>query len=159
MLTARIKIGGGNIVDTYETYGFVYLDSDKRVGPESKGFETVAYPEEEGEHILPKTVDAAFDYKVKFFIQADSLENANDKIAAFNAALYTQDEGSDTKVYKQVEFYNDYKRHKIVGYPKPIAEAEDFWRDRKNQVNDVVIIEWTIRVTKPSLCDYNLTSE
>ena len=155
MLTVRLKIGDGSVVNTYTAYGFVYLDSDKRVGPETKGFEATSYPEEEGEHILPKTVDAPFDYKVKFFIQADSLQNANDKIASFNSLLYTQENG--VKTFKQVEFYNDYKRHKIVGYPTTISEAEDFWRDRTNQLNDIVIIEWTIRVTKPSLCDFNLT--
>ncbi len=155
MITVRLKIGNGEIKDTQD-YGLVYLDSDKRVGPDSKGFESTQYPEEEGEHIIPKTVDAAFDYKVKFFIQADSLENANEKIAAFNAQLYTQDPGSSVKTYKQVEFYNDYKRHKIVGYPMPISEATDFWRDKTNQVNDVVIVEWTIRVTKPSLCDFSI---
>lgn len=155
MIRVRLKIGDGQIVDT-EEYGFIYLDSDKRVGAESKGFETTAYPEEEGEHILPKTVDNSFDYKVKFFIQADSVANANSKITAFNQLLYTQAEDGDTKEFKQVEFYNDYKRHKIVGYPLPIDMAEDFWRDRRNQVNDIVIIEWTIRVVKPSLCDFNL---
>lgn len=155
MINVRIKIGNGAIADT-QTYGLVYLDSDKRVGPESKGFESTQYPEEEGEHIIPKTVDAAFDYKVKFFIQATSLDDANARIAAFNALLYTQSSGSSVKTYKQVEFYNDYKRHKIVGYPKPISEATDFWRDRSNQVNDVVIVEWTIRVTKPSLCDFSI---
>lgn len=155
MINVRIKIGNGAIADT-QTYGLVYLDSDKRVGPESKGFESTQYPEEEGEHVIPKTVDAAFDYKVKFFIQATSLEDANARIAAFNALLYTQESGSSVKTYKQVEFYNDYKRHKIVGYPKPISEATDFWRDRSNQVNDVVIVEWTIRVTKPSLCDFSI---
>jgi hypothetical protein len=56
----------------------------------------------------------------------------------------------------KVEFYNDYKRHKIVGYPQPISEATDFWRDRKNQLQDIVIVEFQIRVTKPSLCDFNL---
>ena len=155
MINVRIKIGNGAIADT-QTYGLVYLDSDKRVGPESKGFESTQYPEEEGEHVIPKTVDAAFDYKVKFFIQATSLEDANARIAAFNALLYTQESGSSVKTFKQVEFYNDYKRHKIVGYPKPISEATDFWRDRSNQVNDVVIVEWTIRVTKPSLCDFSI---
>lgn len=155
MLKARIKIGNGATVDTM-TYGLVYLDSDKRVGAPSKGFETTAYPEEEGEHILAKTVDAAFDYVVKFFIQADSLANANDKIAAFNAMLYTQASGSDTKEYKTVEFYNDYKRHKIVGYPHPIDEAQEFWRDQTNQLSDIIVVEWTIRVVKPSLCDFNL---
>ena len=155
MLTARIKIGDGAIQDT-QVYGLVYLDSDKRLAAPTKGFEATSYPEEEGEHIMPKTVDAAFDYKAKFFIQADSLENANEKIAAFNSELYTQEQDSDVKTFKQVEFYNDYKRHKIVGYPQPIAEATEFWRDRTNQVNDVVVVEWTIRVTKPSLCDFSL---
>lgn len=155
MLKVRLKIGDGAITDTL-AYGFVYLDSDRRVGPDSKGFESTAYPEEEGEHIIPKTVDAAFDYKVKFFIQGTSLEDANAKIDAFNNLMYTQENESDVKTYKQVEFYNDYKRHKIVGYPLPISEATDFWRDLNNQVNDVVVVEWTIRVTKPSLCDFSL---
>lgn len=151
MITVRVKIGSGSIVDT-QTLGFIYLDSDKRVGVPSKGFESTSYPEEEGEHIIPKTVDAAFDYKVKFFIQGTTLEDANAKIDAFNKSLYTQSGG--VKTYKQVTFYNDYKRHKIVGYPSEIAEAEDFWRDRTNQVNDVVVVEWTIRVNKPSLCEF-----
>lgn len=156
MLKVRLKIGeNGTIYDTEARWGFIYLDSDKRVGPDSKGFESTAYPEEEGEHILPKTVDAAFDYKVKFFIQATSLQSANDRIAAFNAELFTQDANSSVKTYKQVTFYNDYKRHKIVGYPSPISEATDFWADKREQVNDVVVIEWTIRVNKPSLCEYS----
>lgn len=157
MIRVRIKIGpNGNPVDTADTYGLVYLDSDKRVGAEQKEFEATSYPEEEGEHIMPKTVDAPFDYKAKFFIQADSLENANEKIAAFNAALHTTPDENGQKTYYQVEFYNDHKRHKIVGYPHEIPLATDFWRDPANQVNDVVVAEWTIRVTKPSLCDFSL---
>lgn len=66
MIRVRIKIGSGSIVDTADTYGLVYLDSDKRVGAEQKEFEATSYPEEEGEHIIPKTVDAPFDYKAKF---------------------------------------------------------------------------------------------
>ena len=155
MLTARIKIGDGPIVDT-QTYGLVYLDSDKRVGPDSKGFESTSYPEEEGEHILPKTVDAAFDYKVKFFIQATSLKSANQRIAEFNASLHSAPDSLGAKTYYKVEFYNDYKRHKIVGYPQPLAEATEFWRDPNNQVNDIVVVELTLRVNKPSLCDFSL---
>ena len=155
MITVRIRIGGGEIKDTQD-YGLVYLDSDKRVGAEQKEFEATSYPEEEGEHIIAKTVDAPFDYKVKFFIQADSLGNANAKIDAFNAALHTTPDENGQKEYYKVEFYNDHKRHKIVGYPHEIAEATDFWRDPTNQVNDVVVVEWTIRVTKPSLCDFSL---
>lgn len=154
MLTAKIKIGSGNVVDT-QTYGLVYLDSDKVTGAPSKGFESTSYPEEEGEHIIPKTVDAAFDYKVKFFIQATSLKDANQLISEFNASLYTK--SGDVKTYKQVEFYNIYKRHKIVGYPSEISEATEFWRDMKNQVNDVVVVEWNIRVNKPGLCDFSYT--
>lgn len=155
MLKVRLKIGDGTTYDTEDHWGFIYLDSDKRVGPDSKGFEATSYPEEEGEHIIPKTVDAPFDYKVKFFIQATTLQSANDKIAAFNADLYTQAENSDVKEYKQVTFYNDYKRHKIVGYPSPISEAEQFWQDTKHLINDIVVIEWTIRVTTPSLCEFS----
>lgn len=156
MIKVRLQIGDGNIVDTEEEYGFIYLDSDKRVGAPSKGFEKTSYPEEEGEHILPKTVDDAFDYKVKFFIQGDTHADANAKIVAFNNALHGTPDSKGLKEYYQVTFYNDYKRHKIVGYPSEIAEATDFWRDRDNVVNDVVVVEWTIRVTKPSLCDFSL---
>lgn len=153
MLTARIKIGNAAEVDTRE-YGLVYLDSDKVMSAPLKGFEETSYPEQEGVNISPKTVDDAFDYKAKFFIQATSLANANHKIKLFNQALYTQD--GDVKTYKQVEFTNVYKRHKIVGYPYPISEAEKFWRDPKNQITDVVVVEWTIRVNKPSLCNFDL---
>ena len=73
MISVRVKIGSGSIVDTSSTYGLVYIDSDKRVGSPVKGFESTAYPDEEGEHIIPVTVDAPFDYKVKFFIQARAL--------------------------------------------------------------------------------------
>ena len=155
MLTARLKIGDGATTDT-RTYGLVYLSSDNVVGAPIKDIEETSYPEQEGVNISPKVVDASFDYKVTFFIQADSLESANAKITAFNNLLFTKPIDSDVKTLKKVEFYNDYKRHKIVGYPIPISEAKDFWRDRRDQVNDVVVIEWTIKVTKPSECVFNL---
>lgn len=160
MLTVRLKIGDGEIPLDTRDHGLVYLDSDKQLGAPSKGFESTSYPEEEGEHVIPLTVDAAFDYKVKFFIQADSLETANEKVKTFNALLFDwvldgEGERTDVKKYKQVTFYNDHKRQVIVGYPSPIAEAKTFWRDRRNQVNDVVVVEWTIRVNKPSLCNFS----
>jgi len=158
MLTVRIKIGSDSIRDS-QYWGLVYLDSDKRVGSPQKAFESTRYPEEEGEHIIPKAADDAFDYKVKFFIQGTTLEDANAKIDAFNAALHETPSDLGLKEYNKVEFYNDYKRHKIVGYPHEIAEATEFWRDRTNQVNDVVVVEWTIRVTKPSECDFSLEEQ
>lgn len=157
MITARINIDG-TVRDT-QYYGLVYLDSDKVVGAPSKDFESTSYPEEEGEHIIPRTVDAAFDYKVKFFIKGTTRQDANAKIKAFNDNLYSQEAVGGVKTFKQITFYNDYKRHKIVGYPKPISEAETFWRDPDNQVHDVVVVEWTIRVTKPSLCEFQTPSE
>ena len=163
MIRVKIKIGvgSGEPVYTDSSYGLVYLDSDKRVGAPTKGFEKTAYPEEEGEHILPKTVDDAFDYKVKFFIQATSLASANAKIKAFNDAILPLGSGSGSgsgqREAQLVSFYNYYKRHLIVGYGMPIDEATEFWRDPSSQVNDVVVVEWTIRVVKPSACNFNLT--
>ena len=93
MLRVRIKIGSGTVVYTDTVYGLVYLDSDKRMAAPVKALEKTSYPEEEGEHILPKTVDDAFDYKVKFFIDPShqggspaSLKTVNATINEFNDA-------------------------------------------------------------------------
>lgn len=166
MLKARIKIGNAQPVDITDTYGFVYLDSDKRVGAPTKGFEATSYPEEPGEHIIPVTVDGSFDYKVKFFVRAKrtesggqvSIDTINERIAYFNNQLFEwADTDHTVKQFKKVVFYNDHKRHKIVGYPQPIAEAETFWRDTNNQVNDVAVIEMTIRVDEPQSCTFDGT--
>jgi len=156
MLTVRIKIGDGQIKDSIAGYKLWYVSSDLRLGADVKDFDTTTYPEQEGENIIPKTVDAPFDYKVKFYVKADgSLDNANTVIKAFNDALYTAD-SNGVKTFKQVSFYNDYKKVLIVGYPKPIALAAQFWRDSKGNDHDVVVVEWVIRVNKPSLCNFNL---
>lgn len=154
MLTARIKIGDGGTVRDSTYYGLVYLSSDNAMAAPVKAFEETSYPEQEGVNICPKTVDDAFDYKVKFFIRATSLSNANDIITAFNNQLFTK--SGDVKTFKKVYFYNDYKKHMIVGYPQPIHEAKDFWRDPRGLVTDVVTVEWNIRVGKPSECNFAL---
>lgn len=156
MIRVRLQIGDGDIVDTADNYDLVYVSADNRFDAPIKEFERTSYPEEEGEHILAKTVSDAFDYKVTWFIKADgSLENANAVIARFNSLLYTQE--GDIKTFKQVILYNDYKKVKIVGTPSPIQEATEFWRDVRGRQHDVVCVEWIIRVSKPSLCDFNLT--
>ena len=158
MITVRLKIGEGNPVDT-TTYGLVYISSDHILGPMTKDMDVTSYPEEEGEHILNKTVMAPFDYKVKFYVRAEgALENANQKISAFNALLFSQVQDSDTMVFNRVSFYNDYKKVLIVGYPKLISEATDFWRDSTGKTHDIVVVEWTIRVDKPSECNFNLSA-
>lgn len=164
MINTRLQIPynpDGTPPDAYQEYGLLYLDADERLAPPTKGFEKTTYAEEEGEHIEPKTVDDAFDYKVKFLVQAKNsdLENANIIIRDFNEKLYTQDNDSDVKTFKQIAFYNDYNRVKIVGYPQPIAEATDFFRDKNGNVADAVQVELTIRVTKPSLCDFALSNQ
>ena len=145
----------GDILDTADNYGLVYISADSRFDAPIKEFEKTSYPEQEGENIHPVTVSDAFDYKTTWFIQANgSLGNANAVIARFNSLLYTQD--GDIKTFKQVTFYNDYKKVKIVGTPAPIQEATEFWRDSQGKQHDVVCVEWVIRVSKPSLCDFNL---
>lgn len=156
MITVRLQIADGNIVDTADTYGLVYISADSRFAAPIKEFEKTSYPEQEGENILAKTVSDAFDYKVTWFVKADgSLGNANAVIVRFNLLLYTQE--GDVKTFKQVTFYNDYKKVKIVGTPSLIQEATEFWRDANGKQHDVVCVEWVIRVSKPSLCDFNLT--
>ena len=156
MIKVRLQIADGNIEDTADKYGLVYLSADNRFAAPTKGFETSKYAERPGSNIIPRTVDDEFEYKVNFFIKVDGdLENANQKIAAFNSLLYTKD-ADNIKTFKQVTFYNDYKRVKIVGYPNPIEEATDFWRDSNGKVADVVCVEWTIKVNDPTLCDFNI---
>lgn len=158
MLTVRIKIGDGQVQDSVAGYKLWYVSSDHRFGADVKDYDVTTYPEQEGENIIPKTVDAPFDYKVKFYVKADgSLDNANTVIKAFNDLLYTADQNG-VKTFKQVSFYNDYKKVLIVGYPKPIALATQFWRDSTGAEHDVVVVEWVIRVNKPSLCNFALGS-
>lgn len=158
MINVRLQIGDGEVLDTAEAYGLIYISADNFFAPPMKEFEVTTYPEEEGEHIYAKTVDDAFDYKVEWFIKADgSIGNANDVISKFNAQLYELADG--VKTMKQVTFYNDYKQVKIVGIPSPISEASDFWRDKAGIQHDVVKVEWNIRVCKPSLCNFNLKSD
>lgn len=156
MIKVRLQIGDDYAYDTSDAYGLVYLSSDTIFSPPLRAFESTKYPEQDGENIHPVTVYEPFDYKVKFFVDAElGLNNANQKIAAFNSLLYTKN-ADNIKTFKQVTFYNDYKKVKIVGYPSPIKEATDFWRDSRGKQADVVCVEWVIRVSKPSLCDFNI---
>lgn len=156
MIKVRLQIADGDILDTADNYGLVYISADSRFAAPIKEFEKTSYPEQEGENILAKTVSDAFDYKVTWFVKADGLlGNANAVIVRFNSLLYTQE--GDVKTFKQVTFYNDYKKVKIVGTPSLIQEATEFWRDANGKQHDVVCVEWVIRVSNPSLCDFNLT--
>ena len=39
-----------------------------------------------------------------------------------------------------------------------MSEATDFWRDSTGKTHDIVLMEWVIRVDKPSECDFNLST-
>ena len=146
----------GILYDTYDKWKLLYISSDNFFNAPSKGFESTSYPEQEGENIDARTVDAPFDYTVVFLVCCENsgIENANKYIAEFNKALYTQ--SGDIKTYKTITFYNDYKKVKIVGVPTPLSEAKEYWRDNTGMQYDAVKVELKIRVTKPSLCDFNL---
>ena len=155
MIKVRLQISDGEVLDTADNFGLVYLNADRRFEAPLKEFEKTSYPEQEGENIHPVTVSDAFDYKVTWFVKADgSLDNANAVIARFNSLLYTQE--GDIKTFNQVTFYDDYKKVKIVGIPNLVQEATEFWRDASGKQHDVVCVEWIVRVSKPSLCDFNL---
>lgn len=159
MIRVRIQIGDGGILDTFDGWGFIYMDADERTEAPIKKRETISYAEEAGEHTDPRTVQDAFDYKVKFLIECPNrnLENANAKIAAFNSALYTTSYNSDIRTYKEVTFYNDYNRVKIVGIPEPIAQPTDFFRKQDGSALDCAQVELKIRVENPSKCDFNMS--
>lgn len=153
----RIKIGDGAIEDTFAAHKLIYKESDHRVEAPIKKRDVTSYAEEAGDNTDPRTVQDAFDYKVTFIIdgQNTDLANVNAIIAAFNAKLYTQPANSDIRTYKEVTFYNDFKRVKIVGLPEPIAECKELYR----MVNgyDCAIVEFTIHVSDPTKCDFNLS--
>lgn len=162
MIRVRLQIGDGQIFDTHDKYGLMYISSDNRFAAPTKGFATSSYAEEAGEYIDPRTVDDAFDYKVKFCIEVPdhSLSNVNTRIKELNDAMYTQGAKASTgrngvKTFTTFTLYNDYKCVKIVGTPQPIAEVgeDDLRQYSLNGItHNLAIIELTIRVNDPSQC-------
>lgn len=163
MIRVRLQIEDGNILDTYDAYGLIYLSSDHRFAAPTKGFATSTYAEQAGENIDPRTVDDAFDYAARFLVEAPNrnLVNANAKIKTFNEYMYTQTVNTDIKTFRTFTFYNDYKRVKIVGIPQPIAEVDkdDFFRDKYGNVHDAVVVELKLRVTNPALCNFSIDTD
>ena len=157
MINVRIKIGDGAIEDTFTAHKLIYMESDNRTEAPIKKRDTTSYAEDAGEHTDPRTVQDAFDHKVKFIIdgQNTDLKNVNAIIAAFNAKLYTQPANSDVRTYKEVTFYNDFKRVKIVGLPEPIAEPTKMSRSKNGY--DFAEVEFVIRVSDPTKCDFNMS--
>lgn len=153
MIRVDIQIGNGKVEDSYDKWGFIYLSSDNRFEAPLKAFDKISYPEDAGEIVDARTVPDAFDYVVKFLVETpnNDYNNANEKIAEFNRALWSYGLYQDMRQYQQITIYNPYKRVKIVGIPEPIAEIKDFYRNR----TDCAVFELKIRVNDPTLCNFN----
>lgn len=156
MIRVRLKIGGGAVEDIYTAHKLIYIRADNRTEAPIKKRDVSSYIEEAGDHTDPRTVQDAFDYKVQFIIdgQDKDLKRVNSIIAAFNKMLYTQPANSDIRTYKEVTFYNDFKRVKIVGLPEPIAEPKEMKRSRNGF--DFAQVELVIHVSDPTKCDFDL---
>lgn len=156
MINVRIKIGDGAIEDVFIAHKLIYMEADNRTEAPIKERDVTTYAEQAGDNTDPRTVQDAFDYKVQFIIdgQNRNLKNVNAIIAAFNKDLYTQKTGSDIRTYKEVTFYNDFKRVKIVGIPEPIAEPKEMKRSRHGY--DFAQVELVIHVSDPTKCDFDM---
>lgn len=154
MIKVRIKIGDGAIEDTFTAHKLIYIDADNRTEAPIKKRDASSYAEKAGENTDPRTVQDAFDYKAQFIIdgQDKDLKRVNSIIAAFNKKLYTQEANSDIRIYKEVTFYNDFKPHKIVGLPEPIAECKEFKKSRNGY--EFAQVELVIHVSDPTKCNF-----
>lgn len=153
-----IKIGDGEVLDTYDGYGLIYLKSDNRTEAPVKKRDTTSYAEEAGEHIDPRTVQDAFDHTITFLIECPNkaLVNANTVIGKFNSLLYAERSDSDIRVYKQVTVFDSYKRVKIVGLPEPIAEPKELYRRQDGSIMDCAVVEFKLRCNNPGACDFSM---
>ncbi len=157
MISVRIKIGDGAVEDTFAAHKLIYLSADNRTEAPIKKRDASSYAEQAGDNVDRRTVQDSFDYKVTFIIdgQNTDLDNVNAIIAAFNRKLYTQPADSDIRTYKEVAFFNDFKRVKIVGIPEPIAEPKEMKRSRNGF--DFAEVEFVIHANDPTKCDFNLS--
>jgi hypothetical protein len=154
MIKVHIKIGDGAIEDTFAAHKLIYMDADNRTEAPIKKRDATSYAEKAGENTDKRTVQDAFDYKAQFIIdgQDKDLKRVNSIIAAFNKKLYTQEAGSNIRVYKEVTFYNDFKPHKIVGLPEPIAECKEFKKSKNGY--EFAQVEFVIHVSDPTKCNF-----
>lgn len=157
MIRVRIQIGDGAIEDTFAAHGLIYMEADHRTEAPIKKRDVSSYIEQPGDNTDRRTVQDAFDYKVTFIIdgQDTDLASVNAVVAAFNAKLYTQPTDSAIRTYKEVAFYNDFKRVKIVGLPEPVAEPKEMKKSKNGY--EYAQVELVMHVSDPTKCDFNLT--
>lgn len=153
MIRARIQIGKGEIYDAYDKYGFVYLDADERTAPDIQDYTSTKYVEDAEEHVDPRTIEVAFDYKIKFLVEAPNgnYKSVNNKVDDFNKLLFTRDDSGVLNAQK-IAIYNDLNRVKVVGYPKPISEPTEVFHTDSYGGSDWIALELTVHVSNPKEC-------
>jgi len=161
MIKSLIQIDGGEVKDFYEEFGFIYMDADERTAPDEKDDAVSNYAEQAGENRDGRTVDAPFDYTAKFLVEAPNkdLTNVNVKVNNFNRAVRETIAGSDVKRKKEIAFYNQLNRVKIVGYPQPIAVPTECYHSNRYGELDFAVVELKIRVSAPHKCDFELNTD
>lgn len=160
MIRSLIQIEDGEVLDFQSVFGFVYVDADERTAPDEKEDAVTSYAEQAGENRDLRTVYAPFDYSATFIIEAPNsdLSNVNARIADFNSAIRETISG-DVMRKRQIAFYNLLNRVKIVGYPELIAQPADVYHSAILGELDWAEVSLKIRVSDPSLCDFNLNTD
>ena len=153
MATIELAIDGGAAVDMEEVYGLRYIGSDNRFGAPIREMAVSKYAEEAGEHTDRRTVEEAFDYKIRFVIEAvpGRLTGVNYRIAQLNNAMRKVAAGGGQVVtFRRWTLYNGHKGVRISGIPRPIEEVERWWRDGM----ECAVVELTIHADRPGECSF-----
>jgi hypothetical protein len=155
MYKLEIQFSNGVKQNMFSAYGVKYASVTERyLSAPTYDFPTVSYPEG-GENIYPKTTYKPFDYKLKLSISAPNQNTTNANVVVNNLNRAMRDESDGMLTYKQVTLWDYRNRCMIVGTPSSISQPTTFWRDEQGE--DLAVIELSIHVSDPSLCDFELT--
>lgn len=144
----RLRIGDGDAFDPADKYGMELKEAENRFGPPKKAHAVSSYIEEPGEHLDPRAVADAFDYKIGVLITARHPDTVAKVIAAFNNDIKETDEGGVDR-YKTLSIILPDRDTAIVGTPNPIETTDDFFTWRNEQC---AVAEISMRVNDPTKC-------
>lgn len=149
MIRCEFEIGDDKqVVDTFDAYRFIYVDSDDTLHPSIVANEETSYADEDGCHSSMKYIQTGFEYKIKFLVLSSNRpgDRANTWIRKFVNDIHDGDE------LKDIVFYNTHKRIKIKGQLKDIDYSDLY---RHNGIQDSVKLEMTLIVRDPSDCKFD----
>lgn len=113
----EISIEGAEKINLIEQYDFHLIESPARVTAPIRDYETQEFPESAAPEIDRRTVMKSFDYQISLGCWA-SEDTVNKNIRDFYSSLFSQEEGSDVMVAKEVELFNNYKNVRMKGFAK-----------------------------------------